>query len=250
MLLAVASAPPGVDVAALVAAELGVARAEVAHRVAGVLPRAVAFEAEGGRLQRAAEALSARGVTAFALDQAQVPSDAQRFIVRTIDVTAGGVVLVDRQGARSQLAPSAVLAFQRGQREHTSTETVETSKKSFSLGRAVVSGGLVMTRTEKQTSTTTHTSRQGFLLVHRVDGEPDALLLERQLDYRFITPRPEPSSFANATRTLQLLRALAPAARLDERVGRPGFLAGPLAALPNGLDVGLELIRQALLRGV
>ncbi len=244
VLLCVARLPPPPEGAQRVARVLGLVAADVGMRLAGTLPRVIAASADVGLVADQVARLGEAGVLAFAVDPAQVPEDAERVVARTLQPGPSALLVEDRAGGLHRVALEAVTLVQRGERVATSSETVKHQERRFSLGRAVLTSGLSVTKKVEREQTVSTTSREPFLVLQRDDGGPQIMLYERRLDYRFLEA-PQPSSFQNLERTLALLQAWLPRATIDARLRRPGFIAGPLAALPNGVDVALELVRVA-----
>jgi hypothetical protein len=246
MFLCVAQLPAGID-AARVAGALGMAAPDVAHRLAGVLPRVLHSDADGARVDAFVARLTTLGVVAFALDPRRALDDSDRIVARTL--TLGADLVVEDRGGRLHAVPwSSLMLLQRGARVASSTETVKTKTRELSLGRAIVTGGISVSKKVERVEERTATTREPFLVLQRSDGLPDVMLYERRLDYRFL-PKPVASSFQNLELTERALLDRAPHAVKDLRLMRPGFLTGMLGARADAVDVGLELVRTAFLHG-
>lgn len=244
MLLAIAALPPRSDALELAARQLGLARADVAQRLAGTLPRVLLLDRDRAALERHAAALEALGFVTVACDPREVPTDSERVVARTLELGASSFVAVDRGGRRFEVAARALELVQRGQRSATTVETTTTKERRFDAGRAVLSGGLMMTRKVEKTDARETTTREAFAIVHVRDA-PAVMLYERRLDYRFLGSEMQPSSFANLGRAVQRLLELAPGVALDDRAGKPGFVPKTLAVQTNAEDLALELVRLA-----
>jgi hypothetical protein len=170
-------------------------------------------------------------------------------LVRGIEVGPDGVTFLDGQGQAHACPTSAMALVQRGVRMSTATQKTETSERRLDVGKAVLTGGLLLTSKVKKESMHTQESREAFLLVARNDGEPDAIIYERRLDYRFLGADKQPSSFANLEKTLARLRALAPAVPVDDRLTRPGFVTGLPLVSADPVDLGLFLVSLARTQG-
>jgi len=68
-------------------------------------------------------------------------------------------------------------------------------------------------------------------------------------DYRFLGADKQPASHANLERTLVRLRALAPAAPVDDRVAKPGFVGGLPLTSCDPVDLALYLVTLARTAG-
>jgi hypothetical protein len=139
--------------------------------------------------------------------------------------------------------------IQRGVRMSTTSEKVVTNERKLDVGKAMLSGGLMLTSKVKKETVHTQENREAFLLVARNDGEPDAIIYERRIDYRFLGTDKQPSSFANLEKTLARLRALSPAVPVDDRLTRPGFVTGLPLVSADPVDLGLFLVSLARTRG-
>jgi hypothetical protein len=108
---------------------------------------------------------------------------------------------------------------------------------------------MLTSKVQKQ-SVRTEEAREAFLLLQRNDGQPDAIIYERRVDYRFLGTDKQPASYANLERTLARLRTLAPTAPVDDRVARPGFVGGMPLTSSDPADLALYLVTLARARGL
>lgn len=246
MLLCVARLPGRPDDNARVAQALGVALADASHRLAGVLPRVITSSGDPEVVGAQVTALLGLGVVAFGIDPSTVPTDRDRLVATRIAFRPHALVCHDRAGEH-EIAWDEITLVQRGVRSSESKETVTTKESKFSLGRAVLTSGLSTKKTVEKTETRTTVARESFLHLSR-DGGTDVVLYERRLDYRGLE-RVEPSSLANFNAVQERVKKSATRARFDDRLGRPGFLAGPLLGLSNGVDVALEMVKVAVAAG-
>lgn len=247
MLLIVARAPSSADALSRAAPIAGLIVADLQRRLAGVLPRVLLLDASADKLRDIGAKLNLLGFLIAVVDPTDVPTDDQRIVPRSLVLGTSELVTVEGVGAetRRSIPASAIDLFQRGARATRETKTTKTSERKFALGRAVVSGGLVMTKKVERTDTSTVETREPFVLVQRNDGGPDMIIYEKRLDFRFLGAQMQPTSHGNLERVLANLRALAPTAPLDDRVQRPGFVTGlpPVGVEP--VDLALHLVRVA-----
>lgn len=171
-------------------------------------------------------------------------------LVRGIEVEAGAFAFLDGQGRRHACAGGAVSLIQRGVRVTTTAETVTTSERRLDVGKAILTGGLMVTGKVQRQSVRTEQTREPFVLLERSDGQPDAIVYERRVDYRFLGADKQPASHANLERTLARLHALAPDAPVDDRVARPGFVSGLPLTSTDPVDLALYLVTLARTRGL
>jgi hypothetical protein len=249
MLIVVAKAPQDPAVLKKAAALTGMELADVNRRLLGVMPRVLLPAAPAGRADDLVSGLEALSFVAFACDPSAIPSDAERLLVRGMEVRADGVTFFDGQGQGHACPKTAMALVLRGVRVSTSSEKVVTNERKLDVGKAVLSGGLMLTSKVKKETVHTQESREAFLLITRNDGEPDAIIYERRIDYRFLGTDKQPSSFANLEKTLARLRALVPDLPLDDRLARPGFVTGLPLVSADPVDLGLFLVSLARTRG-
>jgi hypothetical protein len=228
-----------------VAAAAGLAAADVRMRLSGVLPRVLLSEREADNLDGAAAALGRLGFATVICDPAAAPTDDDRIIGRRVAVDGEVLQIWDGADTCHELPRPAIALVQRGLRTSTETTTTTTTQRKFDAGRALLSGGLMLTRKATQTTTQTTETRELFLLIQRRDGAPDVILYERRLDYRFLGAEMQPASRANFDRLLARLRAFCPRTPFDERAGQPGFLRALPSTSAEPTDLGLYLIALA-----
>jgi hypothetical protein len=247
MFVAVAKIPPGPAAVQQAAAITGLAAADVSRSLTGLLPRVlVRATAEGARI---AGALEAAGFAAFAAEESAVPTDSQRVLARNLELSAEGLVAVTGGGQRHECPGAAIGAFLRGNRIVETSELIKTVTRKLDLGKALLTSGLAVTKKVETVSERTTSTKEPFVLVQRRDGGPDIMLYEHRLNYQCLAPALQPSTYQNLMALLARLRVLAPEAPLDDRITRPGFLAGlPLMALDT-VDLALFLVAKARAMG-
>jgi hypothetical protein len=159
-----------------------------------------------------------------------------------------------------------VLAILRGIRASRSEVERTEKSKSFSVGTAIATGGLSMTRTSTKTVRSSEESTEQVILVYARDGRA-AMLAEHELDFSCLGPAMHPSSTGNMVELARRLRESAKGAFYDERLLRLGrrplpFLTGgesrsqtstitrTQADTAGSLDALAEAMRQALTEGL
>ena len=249
MLLVIANAPKD-PVARRQGAQLAdLPPADFSRRLAGVFPRVLLAAAPVDQVGALADGFESLGFVAFSCDPAAAPSDEDRLMVRGSAGKAEALVLLDGKGEARPCAGSAMFLIQRGVRVTTTRETVKTTERRLDIGKAVLSGGLMLTSKIEKQLVRNEEAREAFLLLQRNDGEPDAIIYERQVDYRFLGADKQPASHANLERTLARLRALAPTVPVDDRVAKPGFVSGLPLTSSDPVDLALYLVTLARTRG-
>ncbi|MEZ4299919.1 MAG: hypothetical protein R3B70_33535 [Polyangiaceae bacterium] len=207
--------------AAALAADLGTTAYEERLKLVGGLPVIVLTSAEKPPAQLLGGKMRARGQGVLAVDTARVTGAADMVSMRRFDFETGGLLQRDT-GAR--LPFSDILALVRAvHRTQTETRT-ETQHIKLSLGKAVLTGGLAMTKKVTREDKSVATDRSNVLYLFRASGETPWLLQERTTDYSALGPDLAPSSMQNFLTTIARLRAAAPTALYDERLTQPGAM--------------------------
>jgi len=249
LLLVIANAPKDPAVRMRAAQLVGLPAADFTRRLAGTLPRVLLATAPVDQVGAFVDELESLGFAAFACDPTTAPDDEDRVLVRGIDVKAGALAFLDGKGEAQPCLGPAVSLIQRGVRVITTSETVKTTERRLDFGKAILTGGLMLTSKVQKQSVRTEEKREAFILLQRNDGQPDAIIYERRVDYRFLGADKQPASYANLERTLALLHALAPAAPVDDRVTKPGFVSGLPLTASDPVDLALYLVTLARTRG-
>jgi hypothetical protein len=264
-LVAIARAPTRPDEAARAVADAtGLTLAEARMRLAPE-PPALLARLESDKASILVAALRKAGLAALAVD-ARCPNDKDRTVAHTFILDDSGVTFTPRVGDPMGVAWPDVLAILRGL--HASRFEVERTEKSksFSVGTAVATGGLRMTRTSTKTVRSSDEAIEQVILVYTRDGRA-AMLAERELDFSCLGTGMQPSSTGNMVELTRVLRGKAKGAYYDERLLRLG--RRPLPFLVGGesrsqtptvktthtdtsgtLDTLAEVMRQALMESL
>jgi hypothetical protein len=202
----------------------GMSAAEARMRLAPEPPALLARLPED-RAAGLVAALVEAGLPALAIDE-HVPSDADRFQVRSFVFEAAAARLTARDGEVLTLPWDEVRVVLRGVRtERTTSEHTETSTR-LSPGRAVLTGGLVMTKKTTSTVRGSEESSEQFVLVHGRGGER-VMLAENVLELSGLGALLQPARTANMGVLAQELRRRTPQAFHDDRLVRLGRRALP-----------------------
>ncbi len=223
--------------------------ADVRFRLAGPLPRVLHIEPDAEKARDTARGLEDLGFSIIVCDPRAAPGDDDRLVARGLRLFDRRLWVTDGAGAEEEVPLESLALIQRGVRATTLTEITKKAERRLDLTRAVLTGGLLLTKKVETKSTKTTTSRDGFLLLHRNDGDRDIIIYERRIDYRFLEGNLSPSSADNFDRLVTRLREAAPRVPYDDRLLRPGALSGLPVASSAVVDVALWLVHLAHLRG-
>jgi hypothetical protein len=213
--------------------------AEARTRLAGEAPRIVAIYGDAAVADALAARLNAGGFLAGVLPAARIEDDDDRDLVLSVSFGADALAATLRNGATRELPYRAINLGLYGIRAAVSTTTQETGGgREFSAGRALLTGGLMLTKSVKKTTTTVTTdASQGFLFVY-VPGQPTLALYERRTNYAALGALRQASSMANFNTVVRELQQRAGGARFDGRLMRPaGLGVAPLP--PPGRDAAV-----------
>jgi len=252
------------EAARAVADAAGLTLAEARMRLAPE-PPALLARLEPGKADLLVVALRKAGLAALAVD-ARCPSDKDRTVAHAFAIDDAGITLTPRFGDATTFEWTDVLAVLRGARASRSEERRTEKSKSFSIGTAVATGGLKMTRTSTKTVRSSEEAIEQVILVYARDGRA-ATLAENELDFSCLGTGMQPSSTGNMLELARRLRDGAKSAFYDERLLRLGRRSLPfLASLESrsqtattattrtdtssSLDTLAEVMRQALAEGV
>jgi hypothetical protein len=253
----VASIRPASDLEAAVAAleaSAAMTKAEARMRLApeppALLARLPPEDAAG-----LVTALGRAGLPALAVDE-DVPSDSERFQVRSFAFEAGSGQFTSRTGEALAVPWDDVRLVLRGVRtSRTTTEHTETRQK-LAPGRAVLTGGLVFTKKTTSTVRNVQEDSEQFLLLHT-----DAVRLilgEQALEFSGLGALLQPARTANLGVLEQELRRRTARAFHDDRLLRLGRRKLPFILGGNErrsdtrgvVDVLAEVLDQAVRTGL
>ncbi len=194
----------------------------------------------------AAGRLRANGIIPILLMPEDVETDARRFLVRGFQLGEHAIT-VSRRGETAELAYEEIDLILRGVRIAEQVKVKRTEQRKFSPVRAVVTGGLILTKTTREAKNVTTREREGFLHLYSGSG-PVLAFHAGALDYGSLGPSLKPSMAANFADLLDALRRAIPRARYDERLAnRNGGarMLGP-SLTENHLDVAITLLARTL----
>lgn len=254
-LLALRTSPD--EEAQALARELGVTAYEAGQRVRGALPSIVLREGEVERAKAVARAMHGRGHDVVLLDAAQVPADEQFPRVKTFRLTDDALVAVSPTGAETALRFADVVALVAAVHRGAETQTEVTRERKFSLGRAVLTQGLSVSKTVETASTHAVAQKEPVVyLFHR--GGPAWILSETGCRYDGLGPQVRPTRPENFQLLVRLMRERCPRAPYDERLVHArqagekvtADFTGHASAVSSAASVDLlaHVIASALLR--
>jgi hypothetical protein len=257
LLVALLALGPGktVDVEApLLAGDLGVAAYDARLLIAGGFPALVLTTPARDRALALVGALRGRGHDAAACDAATIAPSTTMIAMRRFRFEGDAIVLDD--GARLPYADILCL-LTAWHTQRTDAET-KTESRAFDAGRAIASGGLLLTKKVTTRTTAKVEAREQVLYLFRRSGETPWILRTTSASYAGLGERLAASQAENFTATVGRLRELAPGAtydgrlltvkRVPERTGLhvSGSTTTVATSTEAGVDVLAHFIAQAL----
>jgi hypothetical protein len=228
------------DAAVRLAALMGVTVYEALARLRapGTGPKIVAVFAEHDQAAQLAGKLKSGGFHSAILTAGEIETESHRRIVKKF--TLGDQELgVETAGDGSLMVSYGdVEVILRGTEMGHTTEIQTSKEKSLSLGRAVLTGGIMISKTKKTVREVTTSQREAFFGLYVREGPP-LLFRERTLLYETLGPALKLSGAANLLFLLNELRRRCSGARYDERLLNR---AGQAALLGPSLDPERHLI--------
>jgi hypothetical protein len=198
--------------------------------------------------------LRERGHEAVACDASAVVAADAMTQLRAFRLEADALVVTSATVEPERVAWGDVVALVRAM-HRTRTEHVEkSSERKFSLGRAAMSGGVLMTKTVTNATKHTNEEREQVLYVFRRGAAP-LLVTQSRARYDGLGADLRPSQIENFATLIRLLRERTPDAVYDERLLAPrpgldrvraGAASGSVSASSSdGIDLLAHLIALA-----
>ncbi|HMJ13251.1 MAG TPA: hypothetical protein VK524_17645 [Polyangiaceae bacterium] len=222
---------PEVEAQAL-AGSLGGTAYEHRLRLSAGSPANVLMTADRGLAAQTLAQVRARKHGAVLLDGGAVLPSERMISMRHFRLDSDSVALEGPPAAR--LPASDVLCLLRALHRTRTDTRAEVKTKSFSLGRTLATGGLMVSKSVKREEHSSSAESEPVLYVFRASGETPWILRERSTNYSALGSELGPSSMQNFLTTVRRLRALAPDAVYDERLLSLRVGSGP-AAIRRGI---------------
>ena len=232
--------------AASLAQVLGLAVFDARSRVRGPAPRVVAVLADGARAQAVAVGLQAAGFWPLLVHPEEVPHEVDRIGVRSFRLGRGGLEVEARDGTKRLVRDADLVWLLKGMTWEREIITDVDTVRKFSPGKALLTGGLMLTSKKKIETTRSELQTEGFLAVG-LRGGPSLMFREKDVQYAGLGPAMQASRFSNFQTLCQELRRRAPGAFYDERLmsaGGHAHLLGPTLEPETNLDLAIWLLSR------
>jgi len=211
------------------ASELGTTLYELKLTLGAGFPAVVLATVDPGIAANALRAIEAHGHEAEVCDRRNIVASSSMTELRDFRLEPDALV-ADASGER--LPFDDILTLVRASHRTTSIKTEEVKERKLRPGMAIVTGGLVLSKTMTRELTSRNETRQQVLYLFRRRGGAPMILRERTARYTGLGADLRPTSLENFATTLRLLRERAPSAFYDERLmsGRP--IRGVVEGIP------------------
>lgn len=236
--------------AAALASALGITMYEALSRLRspGNGPFTIGVFADQQRAMQIEEKLRSSGFSAVVLTEAEIIAERSPLIVRKFGLGGNDLSLTTETGQSLSISFLNIRLILRGTGivRGTATETLKT--RSLSLGRAVMSSGLMMTKTTKTVQEVATEEREAFFNLY-AEGPRVMVFRENALLYDSLGTALQPSRALNFTHLITELRRRAPNAQYDERLlTRPAQVAllGPTLNPEEHLSAATALLAKTL----
>jgi hypothetical protein len=217
-------------------------------RVPGKGPLIVAAFAEKNIALEKMEKLRAAGFRTFVLGQDEVETDGQRTIVRRFLFGDAELEIEARTGDAVIIEYGLIDTIIRGTRIVQTTETETVKEEKFAAVRAILTGGLMITKSVKATRQIRTDVREGFINLYP-GNRRTLVFLESALLYDSLGPALRPTRAANFTFVLEELRRRCPVAVYDDRLlsnAGQARLLGPMFEPGRHPDIAISLLSRSL----
>ena len=197
------------------AADLGTLAYEERQKLAAGVPAIVLSTPDADHAAALVAKLRARGHDAQICRASDVVAAGAMISMRRFRLDDDAIVAPDRD---ARLPWAGIATFVRATRRTRTEETAIVKHKKLDLGRAVVTGGLIMRSTSKTERVIHRDDSELVLYLFRGDGETPWLLTERGTHFRALGSDVATVAAKNFEVVVDQLRARAPHARFDDRL--------------------------------
>lgn len=210
--------------APLLAADLGITAYEARQKLAVGTPCVVLMTNERARTASLVSALRGRGHAAVACDGRAVVSSSVMVPIRNFHLGPDALVLDAPPGQERQADEGLtripfvdIVALLRAAHRHAVETHQVTQERKFRPAAAIISGGVILTKTVTRDVMRTNESKEQVLYIFS-RGRIPCLLREASAQYAGLGEAVRPTRIENFLTTVRLLRESAPNAPYDERL--------------------------------
>lgn len=233
------------------AAALGCTAYEVAAMVSveGGGPAVASVHANAADAEALAARLRGAGFEVQVLETSLLEREAEACSVRGFSMHGATLDVASRGGERETIEPSRVRLLLRATRQQSKEIKRKVEERAFSMGRALLSGGLVVSKTKTVQRTQTSTESEDLLFLYTDAGAP-WVFAEQDVLFEGLGSAMQPSRTANFTTLIAHLRRWAPSARFDERLRRRAAqsqILGRVLSPDDHFSLAVALVARSVL---
>lgn len=210
--------PPFAGELPALSARLGVVAYDLRLQLAGELPRVFTRVEDGAEALGHVEFLRGRGHGAVTCDAETVPGPEDHIVPVDFELASAAVRVVSTRGQRFELAFADVFAMVHATAIAEAERTVTSSEKKLSLGRAVLSGGMVMRKTVDRVETTVTAEEERRIYMFCRSRPVPFVWSEHTLHWDGLGERRELTTAQNFVILSKTLEELTPEAFHDQRL--------------------------------
>jgi hypothetical protein len=234
--------------ARVLAGTLGVTPYEARARVQiqGGGPAVVGTRPDASGAEALADQLRSAGFSVLVCDTG-VADEVIAFEARSFELGHHALVAATSDGERREIPWTCIDLLVRGVSSTRETTRKKVKQRQLSLGRAVVTGGLMLHKTKETEQVSTATTFEGFVVGYSTVYGPVALR-ELGVAYQSLGAAMQPSRTANFLHLVGELRRLAVQATFDDRLMRRAVqqqILGPTLDAEDHLDLAVALMARA-----
>jgi hypothetical protein len=235
--------------AAALAADLGVTPYELRLNLTAGLPAFVLMSSDRERAISVRDRIAARRHGTIFCDSDQVVASQAMVSMRRFRLEADAV-LADDSAAETRLEYDDIHVLLRAVHRTTETEVEEVREKKFRPGAALLTGGVVLTKTRVREVQRTREEREEVLYIFRQSGATPWLLPE-SAQYQGLGKDLVPTRHGNFLTTIRLLRERSRFAKYDERlISRRKLPELSIASDTEGSTSGMDLVAHVLAQSI
>jgi len=209
-------------------------------------PSIVAVFQEPEKAEDCAAKLRTNGFNAVILRHEEIESGKERFLARSFEFAGESLDVKSRQGQNLILPYSDIRLILYGMGFTVRTETETVKERKFSMGKALMTGGLMMTKSKSHEVSAEKKDHERFLYIY-APGQQTAAFREYALQYDSLVKDIQLSLTANFNYVVAELKRLSPDALFDDRLLNrlnQAQMLGPLFKPEEHLDIAVSLLAK------
>lgn len=203
--------------AGALAEALGITLFEARNRVRPPAPRVVATFAGRDQAHRLGQVLAQARFDPMVLGPDDLAAEEAAVEIRSFELRPRGILAITRDRTGLDVRTDQIRLLIRGTTKTRSVQTETTTERSLDVGKAVVTGGLMMTSKKTVETSSTTERKEGFLNLY-ASGHPVMVLRETVLQYQGLGKALQMAQSANFQVLIKELRERSGGAPFDERL--------------------------------